>query len=127
MRWVALLALVACAHVEPEPAEVAVAREQPATFAEGTTPPVRKSCRSKGPRLKEKDRASGRLVLDYVIGEDGKVRDVSVSGDATAGAVKAIRNFLATCTYEPATQDGKPVAVKWKGELSFPTRAPASR
>ena len=55
------------------------------------------------------------------ITEEGKVRDVTVSGDATAGAVKAIRAFLATCSYQPATQNGKPVAVKWKGELRFPS------
>jgi len=121
--------LCACAHEQPvADDEAPIAKEQPATFAEGTVPPVRKKCRRGGPRLGERDRASGRLVLDYVITEEGKVRDVSVLGDASAGAVKAIRAFLATCSYQPATQNGKPVAVKWKGELSYPvTRAPASQ
>ena len=59
-------------------------------------------------------------MLDYIVTEDGKVKDVSVSGDANAGAIKAIRAFLATCSYQPATQNGKAVAVKWKGELTFP-------
>ena len=129
IRTIALVALLAaCAHEQPAPeAEAELAAEQPSTFSEGTIPPVRKKCRSSGPRIAARDRASGRLVLDYVIGEDGKVRDVSVSGDASAGAVKAIRAFLSTCTYQPATQGGKPVAVKWKGELSFPARAPAPR
>src|SRR5207302_6899507 len=112
----------ACAHEQPVPAgeEAELAKEQPATFAEGTAPPVRRKCRKGGPRLGDRDRASGRLVLDYVITEEGKVKDVSVTGDATAGAVKAIRAFLASCSYQPATQNGKPVAVKWKGELTFP-------
>jgi len=121
-RLFLVVLLCACAHEQPVPAEEAdLAKEQPATFAEGTVPPVRKKCRKGGPRLGERDRASGRLVLDYLITEEGKVRDVTVSGDATAGAVKAIRAFLATCSYQPATQNGKPVAVKWKGELRFPS------
>ena len=123
IRRTAFIALLcACAHepVAPSQEEALLAKEQPATFAEGTVPPVRKKCRKGGPRLGERDRASGRLLLDYVIGEDGKVRDVTVSGDASAGAVKVIRAFLASCSYQPATQNGKPVAVKWKGELTFP-------
>ena len=122
-RLLLAVLLCACAHEQPVPAdeEAELAKEQPATFAEGTVPPVRKKCRKGGPRLGERDRASGRLVLDYLITEEGKVRDVTVSGDATAGAVKAIRAFLATCSYQPATQNGKPVAVKWKGELRFPS------
>lgn len=123
-RALIALALVACAHAPEttEDSEAALAREQPASFSEGTIPPVRKKCRKGGPRMGEKDRASGRIVLDFLITEDGKVKDVSVAGDANAGAVKAIRNFLATCSYAPATQNGKAVAVKWKGELDFPKR-----
>ena|SRR5713226_2150203 len=121
MRWLTLLLICACAHSEPE-AEAQLSVEQPATFVEGAQPPVRKKCRKDGPRIPAHDRASGRLVLDYVITEEGKVKDVSISGDASAGAVKAIRAFLATCSYQPAMQNGKPVAVKWKGELTFPRR-----
>ena len=116
-----LLCGFACAHEQPAPDEDAqLAAEQPATFAEGTLPPVRKKCRKGGPKIPDGSRASGRLVLDYVITEEGKVKDVTVTGDASAGAVKAIRAFLATCSYQPATQGGKPVAVKWKGELVYP-------
>jgi hypothetical protein len=123
-----LLFVVACAHEQPAPDEAQLAAEQPATFAEGTVPPVRKKCRRGGPRIAAGERASGRIVLDYLITEEGKVRDVTVTGDASAGAVKAIRAFVATCSYQPATRDGKAVAVKWKGELSFPvTTAPAPR
>lgn len=127
-RLLLVLLAVACAHEPPQPEAVeAQVAEQPATFAEGTTPPVRKKCRRSGPRLSERDRASGRIGLDFTVSEEGKVKDVTVVGDATAGAVKAIRAFLATCSYQPALRDGKPVAVRWKGELTFPTRAPASQ
>ena len=109
--------LSSCAHVETGPQ---LSAEQPATFSEETSAPVRKKCRKGGPLLGERDRASGRLVLDYLVTEEGKVRDVNVSGNANAGAVKAIRAFLASCTYQPAMQGGKPVAARWKGELRFP-------
>jgi hypothetical protein len=121
-RLLIALALVACAHVSENTADsdAQIAGEQPTSFSEGTIPPVRKKYRRDGPRLGERDRASGRLMLDYIVTEDEKMKDVSVSGDANAGAIKAIRAFLATCSYQPATQNGKAVAVKWKGELSFP-------
>jgi hypothetical protein len=128
-RLLLLLLIGACAHEQPAADEEAqLAAEQPATFAEGTIPPIRKKCRKGGPKIPDGSRVSGRVVLDYVITEEGKVRDVVVKGDASAGAAKAIRSFLATCSYQPATQNGKPVSVKWKGELVFPvTTAPAPR
>ena len=122
---VILLLTCACAHEQPAPE--AEGELTPATFAEGTVPPVRKKCRSSGPKIPARSHANGRLGLDFTVTEEGKVKDVTVSGDASAGAIKAIRAFLATCSYQPATQGGKPVAVKWKGELSFPTRAPGTR
>jgi hypothetical protein len=127
-RLLLLLLVVGCAHEQPEADETSIAAGQPATFAEGTIPPIRKKCRKGGPRLTENDRASGRIVLDYLITEDGKVKDVSVKGDVNASAAKAIRAFLSTCAYQPATQNGRPVPVKWKGELVYPvTTAPAPR
>jgi hypothetical protein len=125
-----LLFAFACAHERGAASdeEAQLAAEQPATFAEGTVPPVRKKCRRGGPRIAAGEHASGRIVLDYLITEEGKVREVTVSGDASAGAVKAIRAFLVTCSYQPATHDGKAVAVRWKGELRFPVAAaPAPR
>ena len=73
-RFLLAVLLCACAHEQLVPEEAELAKEQPATFAEGTVPPVRKKCRKGGPRLGERDRASGRLVLDYVITEEGKVK-----------------------------------------------------
>jgi len=57
-----------------------------------------------------------------VVGADGKVSEVTVSGKATAGAVTAIQRFIASCTYAPALREGKPVAVRWRGELDFTRR-----
>jgi hypothetical protein len=123
MRLLAFLCALcaACAHAPPaEDGKPAGERPPAMSFDADTIPPVRKRCRADAPQLGPRDRASGRLILDYLVTESGRVRDVSVSGDATAGAVKAIRAYLATCTYQPAMQNGKPVAVKWKGELTYP-------
>ena len=97
-----------------------------AEVGENQVDPVRKSCKGSGPVIPEGETASGVLRAAYLVGVDGKVSEVTVSGKATAGAVKAIQRFVAGCTYAPALRDGKPVAVRWRGEFDF-TRGPAPR
>ena len=112
--------LLACAHA-PAPPEVEVAAvEARAEAGEDQTVPVRKSCKGRGPRIPEGETVTGLVRAIYVIGADGKVSDVSVTGRASAGALKAIQRYIASCTYVPALRDGKPVAVHWRGELNFP-------
>ena len=127
------IALIACAHAAPAPeAETemaAVEGKGKVELADDVTPPVRKGCRSKGPRLAARDRI-GSIVVDYQVTAEGKVSDVAVQGDASESAVRAVRRYLESCKYAPATRAGKPIAVKWKGELKFgdkPNSAPASR
>jgi len=127
MRRLAALSLVlACAHAPLAPeggTETApVEGKGNLMFSDDVTPPVRKGCRSKGPRFAERDRLSGSIVVDYRVTAEGKVSDVAVQGDASEGAVRAVRRYLESCKYAPATRAGKPIAVKWKGELSFPQR-----
>ena len=128
-RLALLLLLTACAHAPPEAeVEAPPLESKNLQVSEDVTPPVRKSCRLKGPRLAARDRTSGSMVVNYQVGKDGKVSAVEVEGDATANAIKAVRRYLESCLYDPATRNGTPVAVQWKGELSFPaTRAPGSR
>jgi hypothetical protein len=105
--------------------EVAPVETFRAESGENQTPPVRKACRGKGPRIPEGESVSGTVTAVYRIGTDGKVTDVKLSGGhASPGAVKAIARYIASCTYKPAMRDGKPVAVHWRGDLSF-TTAPA--
>jgi outer membrane biosynthesis protein TonB len=127
MRRLAALSLVlACAQAplasEGETETAPVEGKGNLTFSDDVTPPVRKSCRSKGPRFAERDRLSGSIVVDYQVTAEGKVSDVAVQGDASEGAIRAVRRYLESCKYAPATRAGKPIAVKWKGELSFPPR-----
>ena len=109
--------LLACAHA-PAPPEVEV--EARAEAGEDQTAPVRKSCKGRGPRIPEGETVTGLVRAIYVVGADGRVSDVSVTGKASPGALKAIQRYIASCTYTPALRDGKPVPVRWRGELSFP-------
>jgi hypothetical protein len=119
--------LLACAHAPAErevaPVEMVHMR---AEAGEDQTPPVRKGCRGKGPRIPDGETVSGVVHAHYLIGADGKVSEVKVTGNGTALALKAIQRYIASCTYVPAVRDGKAVAVRWRGELNF-TRAPGPR
>lgn len=126
LRGIVLFALVAaCAHAPVEEGtELAAVETVRAEGGEGQTPPVRKSCRGKGPRIPDGESVTGTVTAVYLVGKDGKVSDVKITGRASAGALKAIQRYIASCTYKPAMRDGQPVAVHWRGDLSF-TTAPA--
>jgi hypothetical protein len=128
MRRLVLVSLVlACAHAPAAVVETP-SRKTPARaeVGENQTDPVRKSCKAGGPAIPDGETVTGVVRAAYLVGVDGKVSEVTVSGKATAGAVKAIQRFIAGCTYAPALREGKPVAVRWRGELDF-TKAPAPR
>lgn len=119
------LLLAACAHAPlAEDPEVAPVETHRAEAAEGQTAPVRKSCRGRGPRLPQGETITGVIRATYLVGADGRVSDVKVTGPASAAALRAIQRYVASCTYKPALREGKPVAVRWRGELDF-TTAPA--
>ena len=121
-----MLSLIGCAHggseFPPPPAKKSTRIEA----GENQTDPVRKSCKGNAPVIPEGESVSGVVRAVYMVGVDGKVTEVSVTGKASAAALKAIQRFIASCTYAPATRDGKPVAVRWRGDLDF-TRALAPR
>lgn len=127
LSLVAALSVAACAHAanEREVAAVEITHMR-AEAGEDQIPPVRKGCRGHGPRIPEGESVSGIVHAHYLIGTDGKVSEVKVTGNGTALALKAIQRYIASCTYVPAVRDGKAVAVRWRGELSF-TKAPAPR
>ncbi len=128
MRRLVLVSLMlGCAHAPAAVVETP-SRKTPARaeVGENQTDPVRKSCKAGSPEIPDGETVTGVVRAAYLVGVDGKVSEVTVSGKATAGAVKAIQRFIAGCTYAPALREGKPVAVRWRGELDF-TKAPASR
>ena len=93
---------------------------------ENQSAPVRRFCKASAPQLPAGENIEGAVQAAYLIGADGKVSDVAVSGKASAAALKAVRRYIAGCLYKPAMRDGKPVAVRWRGELNF-TTAPERR
>ena len=128
MTLLILAGLMACAHA-PGGGETEVAtRDTPirAEAGENQSDPVRRSCKGSGPRIPEGETVSGIVRAAYLVGADGKVSEVTVTGKASPVALKAIQRFIAGCVYAPALREGKPVTVRWRGELDF-TRAPGPR
>jgi TonB family protein len=66
-----------------------------------------------------KKKINGNVIVKMVVMADGKVGDVKVIKSLEPGldqqAVAAVKNW----TFDPATKDGKPVAVYLKAEVSF--------
>jgi TonB family protein len=66
-------------------------------------------------------RIEGAVALDVVINADGKVRDVKVakSLDSVFGLDKSAVAAAKEWTFEPATKDGKAVAVQVTIQMTF--------
>ena len=93
------------------PSRVEMADEDPVDIQ-----PVRKSCGAP-PALPELPR--GPLTAEYTVREDGSVTDVTMSGKASAATLRAFRDFVRSCSYQPARRAGKPVAARLHQDLSF--------
>lgn len=57
----------------------------------------------------------GRVVLDLVVGEDGRARDIEITQKLGHGLDQAAIAALRACTFTPGEKDGKRVAVKIHG------------
>ncbi len=57
----------------------------------------------------------GMVVLDLVVGEDGRVRDVQITQKLDHGLDQAAVAALRACKFTPGEKDGKRVAVKIHG------------
>ena len=117
-----LVALIGCAHAPAETPAPAAKKPLRIETGENQTDPVRKSCKSAGPEIPPGETVSGVVRATYLVTADGKVTEVKVTGKGSAGALQAIQRFIAGCTYAPARRDGKPVAVRWRGDLDFSGR-----
>jgi TonB family protein len=66
-----------------------------------------------------KKKIHGKVILDFVVGIDGRTQDIRVSQPLGYGldeqAVKSLRNW----TFEPGTKDGQPVPVAIQVEMNF--------
>ena len=57
----------------------------------------------------------GQVVLDVIVGEDGRVREVKVTQGLGHGLDEAAISAIRSCQFTPGEKDGKPVAVRIRG------------
>jgi TonB family protein len=103
----------------------------PATGEDAPKPPVitppalKKFVEAPYPQQAYSDGVSGTVVLELVVGTDGKPRDVKVVTSAGHGfdeaAVAAVQQF----EFQPATKDGEPMAARIRYPYVFEFQAPA--
>ncbi len=64
-------------------------------------------------------KVEGEVYLDFVVGVDGKTRDVRVTKSLGSGLDEKSIEAVQRWTFKPGTVDGKPVAAKLRGSVSF--------
>ena len=105
----------------------AVAQEAPRVYRVGegvTSPRLVKDVKPRYPRGAMDAGIQGTVLVEAVVGADGKVGDVQVtrSLDTVYGlddeAVRCVKRWL----FRPGTQEGKPVPVQVEIELTFTLR-----
>jgi TonB family protein len=69
-----------------------------------------------------KKKISGTVVVGMVVTADGKVRDVKVTQSLEPSLDQQAIAAVQTWKFEPATKDGKPVAVHIHAEITFRIR-----
>jgi TonB family protein len=98
---------------------------QTAVFEPGNgvqAPRVIRKVRPVYPASAERDRRTGTVLLDCVVGAEGTVSDVVVKRssheDFSEAAMAAVRQYR----FAPGTKDGRPVAVRVPIEVVFSRR-----
>jgi periplasmic protein TonB len=66
-----------------------------------------------------KKKINGTVVVAMIVTADGQVHDVKVTKSLDEGLDKQAVAVVRTWRFEPATKDGKPVAVHLKAEVDF--------
>ncbi|HLH30362.1 MAG TPA: energy transducer TonB [Terriglobia bacterium] len=66
-------------------------------------------------------RQEGRITMQIVIGEDGKVQDQElISAPSQSANANAIKDAVGQWTFEPARRDGKPIALMTNLNIDCP-------
>jgi len=66
-----------------------------------------------------KKKIHGAVLLEMIVTAEGKVRDLKVTKSLDLGLDKQALAAVSTWKFEPATKDGKPVAVRLRTEVDF--------
>lgn len=107
--------------VEPDSAAAASGRSGAPPEGLGITAPVQlRKVAPAYPAEAVKDKATGVVVLQLLIGADGKVHEVEVLQDPDPRLTKAAVEAVKQWEFQPARdKDGKPVSVKSSVTLNF--------
>jgi protein TonB len=66
-----------------------------------------------------KKKLNGSVVVEMIVTPEGKVRDLKIAKSLDKDLDKQALAAVSTWKFEPATKDGKPVAVHLKAEVDF--------
>lgn len=89
---------------------------QPIAAVEATKMPLpRGNCAGKYTDDALKAGVEGTVVLDLIVGEDGRVREVQVAQGLPHGLTAAAVAAARACRFSPGEKDGKPVPVRVRG------------
>jgi TonB family protein len=66
-----------------------------------------------------KKKIRGSVVLSIIVTDEGKVRDAKVASGLDKDLDKQALKAVGAWRFEPATKDGKPVAVRIKVEVDY--------
>jgi TonB family protein len=84
-----------------------------------TAPRVRSRSAAEYSERARKKQITGSVVVSLIVDRRGNVRDVKVERSLEPTLDQAALNAVKTWKFDPATKDGKPVAVRIKVETSF--------
>lgn len=93
---------------------------QRGAMAPGDTPPV--PVRMQNPVYPfelRRQGITGTVVVEFIVGTDGKVRDAYAVTSPHEGLSKAAVAAILGSKYRPALKNGKPAAVKMQVPISF--------
>ena len=77
------------------------------------------------PAKAQRDRIEGTVFLQFVVGEDGVVRDPECTRDPGGGTCDAAKRALLASTFTPGRVNGEPVAVRFALPVRFRLQDPA--
>ncbi len=77
-----------------------------------------KGCDPAGPAFPRRAAVRGPVVAEFVVAPDGTVRDVSVKGDASPGALAAVKTYVQSCRYDPVETNGRRTETHWHVEFN---------
>ncbi len=97
------------------PAEVKQLAEPVAAFEATKMPLPQGRCVGKYTEDAKTAGLEGTVVLDLIVAEDGRVRDVQIVQGLGKGLSEAAIAALRACRFSPGEKDGKPVPVRVRG------------